>query len=1258
MFADRLASARQALAEGNHDQAVLIVGSGLAEARRRCDRGDGDALAWTVVLTTEFDALTEDVLEPAERTRPWEELRALARRAGAAPAELGSVLRLAVLHLRADRPEVAAEHAAAVLDLVPRNGVLRADGVEIEGPDPTTIHEVLADVAHDLYYRREDFDAVEALAGAFAGHFPDSPIPWYFLGHSAARLEHHDDAVRALTRLAELVPDAPGPLVALSGSLFHVDRRQEAVAALDQAIALAPDEARYRYFRARVHAADGRAEEALADLDDVIGVPVPRPRGGRPDPARELVDLAAVLRLNLLVDLGRTGEAGAEARVLADTADEPTAGAAYAVLGELAFDAGDHRRAIVCFTAQLDLHESAEALLSRAATYEAADLLDAAAADLDAVTAHDPDLAVEVLSGLRERHPTHAGTAKALGHALLRALDPARAVEELAAAHRRLPDDWQVVAWLGLAAITHSAAGDDWNAGFGSRRVLDAVARLTDAVLLAPDEPYPRRHLRWLVDRACAWPPVLEFLLAARDVPRGFGPGGADLAAALPDVDDLLTRWSRVVPGEPAPADLAALRSGVRDLPVLGALLDLRTADAHLRRCQVSEALGLVAEAERALLDVGRPPLADLLPDLDHRELVAVVHAELRKAVAARGSRALHRLGDLEGALEAADHGLGDDDFDDLYQRAVLLRDVGRVDEAVGRLPRLAELATDADRTRLANLEATLHLSRRDFDAAADVLERVLPTVAPDSYDASVFVGNLISVHLERDEPARVLDLVDRYPLPACAQPSLLLDRYAMRAVALCGLGDHRGAADGFRAALEIAEDVRAGLPDRESRSSWQATHLWVYEQAVLASLADGDLVGALELVGRAKAHAFPERPGHRAAAVSAQRLDVAVAVRGGCVLAEFYVAADRVLLFVLTPGSARPVVYQWAADPDELVGWFFDRSARELDPDAFAEAFGPLVAPITDHCAPGDVVLLVPHGELHHLPLHALLLDRNPVCRLPSSGLGHGRPGRREWRTALVLGDPGGDCAHARREAEAVAEVFGTRPALGGEATRDRLSDADVIHLACRARFDDDPAVLLADGHELTVQDVLGLEIGAGLVTLAACESGAGEELAHAVLHAGVPSVVMSLWEVDDLSTSLLMADFYARARSGAGLAVALRDAQSALAATTAREVVAHCDERLAGADPVTAAALLLDRAGAQAAAGDVVGAAASCREVDPVLAGTRGPSAGRLRARAARRLTLLALKAESAPPVDYATRPFAHPYHWAAFVLVGDWR
>jgi CHAT domain-containing protein len=74
--------------------------------------------------------------------------------------------------------------------------------------------------------------------------------------------------------------------------------------------------------------------------------------------------------------------------------------------------------------------------------------------------------------------------------------------------------------------------------------------------------------------------------------------------------------------------------------------------------------------------------------------------------------------------------------------------------------------------------------------------------------------------------------------------------------------------------------------------------------------------------------------------------------------------------------------------------------------------------------------------------------------------------------------------------------------------------------------------------------------------VTLSACESGRsavilGYEvvgLPRAFLGAGAASVVVSLWLVQDETTTTLMTDWYRQLREGVGRAAALRAAQQAL--------------------------------------------------------------------------------------------------------------
>ena len=95
------------------------------------------------------------------------------------------------------------------------------------------------------------------------------------------------------------------------------------------------------------------------------------------------------------------------------------------------------------------------------------------------------------------------------------------------------------------------------------------------------------------------------------------------------------------------------------------------------------------------------------------------------------------------------------------------------------------------------------------------------------------------------------------------------------------------------------------------------------------------------------------------------------------------------------------------------------------------------------------------------------------------------------------------------------------------------------MLHLACHGQFrPDNPlfsSLRLGDGW-LTVRDAYTLDVGASLVTLSACETGVsavapGDELIGLVrgfFSAGAPSLLLSLWTVDDEATAELMKDFY----------------------------------------------------------------------------------------------------------------------------------
>jgi CHAT domain-containing protein len=99
-------------------------------------------------------------------------------------------------------------------------------------------------------------------------------------------------------------------------------------------------------------------------------------------------------------------------------------------------------------------------------------------------------------------------------------------------------------------------------------------------------------------------------------------------------------------------------------------------------------------------------------------------------------------------------------------------------------------------------------------------------------------------------------------------------------------------------------------------------------------------------------------------------------------------------------------------------------------------------------------------------------------------------------------------------------------------------------LHLSCHGSFDSaeplDSALQLAGTDRLTLRDLLDGDLdlsGVRLAVLSACQTGITEfrrvpdeaiGLPAGFLLAGVPRVVATLWPVSDMSTALLMAEFY----------------------------------------------------------------------------------------------------------------------------------
>jgi CHAT domain-containing protein/Flp pilus assembly protein TadD len=230
----------------------------------------------------------------------------------------------------------------------------------------------------------------------------------------------------------------------------------------------------------------------------------------------------------------------------------------------------------------------------------------------------------------------------------------------------------------------------------------------------------------------------------------------------------------------------------------------------------------------------------------------------------------------------------------------------------------------------------------------------------------------------------------------------------------------------------------------------------------------------------------------------------------------------------------------------------------------------------------PNEKVIFIPQESLFLVPFPALLddkgkylIEKHTILTAPSiQVLDLTRKQKQnslkietsDRNTALVVGNPTmpkikiGDLESnlkplpgSQKEALKIAKFLNIEALTGNKATKSsimqKMEQASIIHLATHGLLHDfkgfgvPGAIALApSGNKndsidglLTASEILDMKLKADLVVLSACDTGRGTitgdgviGLSRSLFSAGVPSVIVSLWAVDDDSTAFLMTEFY----------------------------------------------------------------------------------------------------------------------------------
>jgi len=302
--------------------------------------------------------------------------------------------------------------------------------------------------------------------------------------------------------------------------------------------------------------------------------------------------------------------------------------------------------------------------------------------------------------------------------------------------------------------------------------------------------------------------------------------------------------------------------------------------------------------------------------------------------------------------------------------------------------------------------------------------------------------------------------------------------------------------------------------------------------------------------------------------------------------LLEYYAIGSRLDLFVVGPNKFQVITGIASASDirSALKGLYFQLSKFHLRPDYLKKHARELLAATRYHLeklhtlliAPAGHLLrgakrlvIVPHQMLHYVPFHAVfdgeryLVDTHELTVAASSSVFRICRNRRPEGTGgkdLIMGVWDELTPHIDEEIKALRKLMPDADVFTGkdanvENLRQYGRSAARIHIAAHAVFRADSPMFsaLRLGNEwLNLFDIFNLRLGSEITTLSACETGVsavweGDELlglARGFLYAGTPSLVVSLWTVNDLSTSHLMRRFYRGLQAGQSKAAALREA------------------------------------------------------------------------------------------------------------------
>ena len=558
----------------------------------------------------------------------------------------------------------------------------------------------------------------------------------------------------------------------------------------------------------------------------------------------------------------------------------------------------------------------------------------------------------------------------------------------------------------------------------------------------------------------------------------------------------------------------------------------------------------------------------------------------------------------------------------------IILQDARRIERAAEFYEKALEIYDSLDDQQdvlivLINL-GTIEFDRKNFQKAEEYHSRGLEISRSINAGSEEMIC-LLNLANDQNRLGKLDDALSNYD--AALQLAETFDSPEILWKSMVGKGENYKLRGDYSRAIEYnelglkgIEEIRGTLPQEEYRTSYMARERIAYEDVIhmLGEMHKSDPdkgyeVLAFQYAQRSKARTFLDFLSETGASESehgSERLSApatldevkASIIDKNAVLLEYSLGDSSSYVWIITEKEHQLIELPARSSLKEQIETlrFALVNPQQDNQEFFLKSgsylYNQLIRPAEPYFSKKSNLVILPDGLLHYLPFGTLitarpstpsgtaysdlpyLIKEHPISYGHSSSVllhmmeasGSDKIPGQVTETLIAFGDPvynGGEAlsdqdregfarlVHSGREVENIASLFkegASEVYLRENATEENfkynpeLQGFTYIHFATHGIMDEDnpenSSLVLTRGDNspedgfLQAAEIYELDLDADMVVLSACQSGLGRMiqgegiigLTRAFMFAGSPSVVASLWNVSDASTTILMQRFY----------------------------------------------------------------------------------------------------------------------------------